>query len=278
MKRGCCYKKENLLSYNCECTFGCIDCAVHFICKVCGAKFREIPSKAKDLKWEKQKSEYTLLETKSENYRNSFIAGILKMDDNAVLPELKSLTRKELEAIALQLRRNVMSCLVVLIITFCGCLDNPLGDLPDLIRLPFEGSGMPAQNIRENQAEMTEWRTEGSGKPIILEVEGACDGYATGAAWITCYEDKVAPISTLLGVGYGPDGLASTDSRPCLRYEIRPRFVNEFIEVIVACAEKTGMWRVSFTDAKGLRYFNRQTGLIDGEPEFDCIELWEASK
>ena len=149
----------------------------------------------------------------------------------------------------------------------CGCIDNTM--LPDLIRLPFEGSGMPAQAIRENQAERTEWKTEGNGKPIILEVEGACDGYATGARWISCYEDKVAPISTLLGVGFGPDGNAGTDSRPCLRYEIQSELIDEFIEVIVKCAAKTRMGRV---------YFNRQTGLIDGEPEFDCIELWEASK
>ena len=146
-----------------------------------------------------------------------------------------------------------------------GCLDNPLGDLPDFIRLPFEGSGMPAQNICENQAEMTEWRTE---KPITIEVEGACDGYATGARWITCYEDKVASMSSLLGAGQGPDGNAGTDSRPCLRYEIQPVFIDEFIAVVEECADNTGMWRV---------YFHKQTGLVDGESEFDCIEFWKSS-
>ena len=149
--------------------------------------------------------------------------------------------------------------------TICGCLDNPLGDLPDLIRLPFEGSGLSVQAIRENQAEQTEWRTEGKGQPIIIEVEGDCDSYATGARWITCYEDEVASMSTLLGAGHGPDGNASTDSRPCLRYEIQPQFIDDFTLIVVECAIDAGMWKV---------YFNRQTGLVDGEPEFECLYLW----
>ena len=156
---------------------------------------------------------------------------------------------------------------ILLLCFLVGCIDNSM--LPEFVQLPFEGCGRAAQIERENQAElMTEaWRTEGHGV-IILEVEGACDGYATGAAWITCYEEKVAPISTLLGAGHGPDGMASTDSRPCLRYEIQPEVVDDFMLSIIECAIETGMWRV---------YFNRQTGIVDGEPEFDCIELWEAN-
>ena len=155
--------------------------------------------------------------------------------------------------------------LLALCVTISGCVDNLT--LPDFIRLPFEGSGMSAQQVRENLAEQTKWKTEGNGKPIILEVEGACDGYATGARWISSYEDEVAHISTLLGAGHGPDGMAGTDSRPCLRYEIQPELVDDFMLAVVECAIVSGMWRV---------YFNRQTGLVDGEPEFECIEFWEA--
>lgn len=101
---------------------------------------------------------------------------------------------------------------------------------------------------------------------IIIEVEGECNGYETGAAWIICYEDEVAKYAKLLGPGSGPDGMASTDSRPCLRYEVQERFINEFIALIVKCACETGMEKV---------YFNEQTGLVNGEPEFDCLYFWE---
>src|SRR3972149_4813024 len=130
---------------------------------------------------------------------------------------------------------------VLICVSICGCVNNPLENLPDFIRLPFEGSGQPTQQVQENLAEQNEWKTEGNGKPIILEVEGACDGYATGAAWITCYENEVAPISTLLGAGHGADGMASTDSRPSLRYEIQPEFVDDFMLAVVECAIETGM-------------------------------------
>ena len=141
--------------------------------------------------------------------------------------------------------------LLAICIIVCGCVDNLT--LPDFIRLPFEGSGQPGQ----------------PGQTIILEVEGACDGYETGARWISCYEDEVAPISTLLGTGHGPDGMASTDSRPCLRYEIQPEFVDDFMLAVVECAIETRMWSV---------HFNRQTGLVDGEPEFECVFLWEEGR
>ena len=100
MKRNCCYKKENLQSYNCECTYGCNDCTVHFICRACYTKYQEIPSKVKDQRWEKQRS---------EKIRQDFIAGILRMDPMFIrnankATQLQSKTRKELEAIARQLR------------------------------------------------------------------------------------------------------------------------------------------------------------------------------
>src|SRR4030067_3671790 len=133
---------------------------------------------------------------------------------------------------------------VLICVSICGGVNNPLENLPDFIRLPFEGSGQPTQQVqenpivsdvpemdktreeakkrRENQAEQKEWKTEGNGKPMILEVEGACDGYATGEAWITCSGKEVTPFSTILGAGHGADGMASTDSRPSLRYAIQP--------------------------------------------------------
>ena len=157
---------------------------------------------------------------------------------------------------------------IILLCTLCaiilsGCANNPtlppcqggLGGLPDFVRLPFEGSG----------------RELGVKDAVIIEVEGSCDGYATGSNWITNYEIELERQSLpyhFLGVGHGLDGLASTDSRPCLRYEVKPEWIDDFMLAVVEAAIDTGMWKV---------YFNRQTGIVDGEPEFECIELWASS-
>lgn len=131
--------------------------------------------------------------------------------------------------------------LLAIIICAVGCIDNPM--LPDFIRLPFEGSGLPTQQIAENQAEI-----EGSRDYIELEVEGRCDSYPTGAAWITAYENVVSPFAITKGVGNGIDGDAGTDSRPCLRYSVQKFYLVEFVEAVESAAAETGMWRVFISE------------------------------